>query len=54
DVFLAELKRLQEERQAIIDAGGSEPPDRRGRSVDTDCGRPQEGEDLWDGCGSFP
>ncbi|MED6202087.1 hypothetical protein PIB30_101853 [Stylosanthes scabra] len=28
DVFLAELKRLQEERQAIIDAGGPEPPDR--------------------------
>ncbi|MED6163666.1 hypothetical protein PIB30_082192 [Stylosanthes scabra] len=26
DVFLVELKRLQEERQAIIDAGGPEPP----------------------------
>ncbi|MED6131888.1 hypothetical protein PIB30_014105 [Stylosanthes scabra] len=26
DAFIAELKRLQEERQAIIDAGGPEPP----------------------------
>ncbi|MED6115641.1 hypothetical protein PIB30_092611 [Stylosanthes scabra] len=26
DVFIAELKRLQEERQAIIDAGGPKPP----------------------------
>ncbi|MED6188821.1 hypothetical protein PIB30_089548 [Stylosanthes scabra] len=30
------------------------PPNRQGRGVSTDCGRPQEGKDLWDGCGSLP
>ncbi|MED6137904.1 hypothetical protein PIB30_069397 [Stylosanthes scabra] len=34
DVFIEELKRLQKERQAIIDAGGPEPP----RSTRTRCG----------------
>ncbi|MED6208723.1 hypothetical protein PIB30_047888 [Stylosanthes scabra] len=34
DAFIAELKRLQEGRQAIINAGGLEPPDRQGREND--------------------
>ncbi|MED6185258.1 hypothetical protein PIB30_055290 [Stylosanthes scabra] len=36
DAFIAELKRLQEERLAIIEAEGPEPPDRRRRDPDDD------------------
>ncbi|MED6216726.1 hypothetical protein PIB30_010473 [Stylosanthes scabra] len=46
------VKRLQDERQAIIDAGGPEPPPphhRRGCGVGTGSGRSQAGENLWHG-----
>ncbi|MED6141607.1 hypothetical protein PIB30_105132 [Stylosanthes scabra] len=55
DAYEAELKRLQDERQAAIDAVDPvPPPNRQGRDVGTGSERPQAGEGLWDGCGSLP
>ncbi|MED6167052.1 hypothetical protein PIB30_115407, partial [Stylosanthes scabra] len=60
EAFLAELNRLQAERQALIEAGCPEPPpmsgwmSRRGCAMDSLRGRPQEGADLRHGGGSLP